>query len=43
MKALTEKFGIVGAEAFIALIQREKLDYTKWRENDYDGVKPEDF
>ena len=28
MACLTEQFGVVGAEAFIALVLREKLDYT---------------
>ena len=26
------------AERFITLIQREKFDYTKWRENLFDGL-----
>ena len=30
---LSRHLGIVGAERFIALIQREKLDYTQWRQN----------
>lgn len=43
MTCLTEKFGVVGAEAFIALILREKLDYTKWRRSFYDEMKPGQF
>ena len=43
MNCLTEKFGVVGAEAFIALILREKLDYTKWRRDFYDAMKPGEF
>ena len=43
MACLTEKFGPVGAEAFIALILREKLDYTKWRGNYYGTMKPGEF
>ena len=43
MKCLTEQFGEVGAEAFIAMILREKLDYTKWRSSFYDKMKPGDF
>lgn len=43
MACLTEKFGAVGAEAFIALILREKLDYTKWRRNYYGAMKPGEF
>ncbi len=30
---LSNHLGMVEAERFIALIQREKFDYTKWREN----------
>ena len=43
MACLTEKFGVVGAEAFISLILREKLDYTKWRRDYYDSMKPGEF
>jgi len=31
VRALTESLGKVGAERFIALIQREPFDYTKWQ------------
>ena len=30
---LSRYLGLVEAERFIALIQREKLDYTQWRQN----------
>ena len=43
MTCLTERFGHVGAEAFISLILREKLDYTKWRRSHYDVMKPGEF
>ena len=43
MNCLTEKFGTVGAEAFIALILREKLDYTKWRRTYYDAMESGEF
>lgn len=43
MACLTEKFGAVGAEAFIALILREKLDYTRWRKTYYGAMKPGAF
>jgi len=32
MNVLLERLGIVEAERIVALIQREKFDYTKWRE-----------
>lgn len=31
VKALTKSLGNVDAERFIALIQREPFDYTKWQ------------
>ena len=31
VKALTDSLGSVDAERFIALIQREPFDYTKWQ------------
>lgn len=37
MTALLEKLGEVDAERFITLIVREPFDYTKWRENLFDG------
>ena len=43
MMCLTEKFGIVGAEAFIAMILREKLDYTQWRQKYYGSMKNGEF
>ena len=32
LKALAEILGDIEAERFIALIQREPFDYTKWRQ-----------
>ena len=31
MKAILASLGEVGAERFVALIQREPFDYTKWQ------------
>lgn len=33
MEVLMEKLGLVEAERFIMLIQREPFDYTSWQEN----------
>ena len=33
MKFLVKNLGIVEAERFIALIQREPFDYTEWKQN----------
>jgi hypothetical protein len=30
---LNQAIGMIETERFIALIQRERFDYTKWREN----------
>ncbi|MBS1249177.1 MAG: hypothetical protein MAG431_00750 [Chloroflexi bacterium] len=32
-EALSRHLGLVEAERFIALVQREKFDYTQWRQN----------
>jgi len=33
MECLMEKLGLVEAERFIALVNSEPFDYTKWRDN----------
>jgi hypothetical protein len=38
MKLLTEKFGMVDAERFIALIIKEPFDYTVWHRNQFQGM-----
>lgn len=43
MNCLTAHFGIIGAEEFIAMVLREKLDYTKWRKTYYDAFTPDEF
>ena len=37
MAALQEKLGIVEAEKFISIVNREKIDYTAWRESLWKG------
>lgn len=37
MAVLLERLGTVEAERFIALVQREKFDYTQWREKLWEG------
>ena len=37
MNALLDRLGIVEAERFISLLQREKFDYTQWREGLWEG------
>lgn len=43
MQVLNKYLGIVEAERFISLIQREKFDYTKWRENLFKGMSGEEI
>ena len=38
MDILVEKLGLVGAERFIFLMNKEPFDYTKWRQNLYEGM-----
>ena len=38
MKALSNDLGLVEAERFVTLIQRERFDYTKWRQDLFQGM-----
>lgn len=40
---LSNSLGMVDAERFISLIQREKFDYTKWRKNLFSGLSGEEI
>jgi hypothetical protein len=41
MKALIASLGIVEAEKFVALIQREPFDYTEWQKTLWEGMSVE--
>lgn len=43
MEILNHSLGMVEAERFVALIQRDKFDYTKWRENLFEGLSGEEI
>lgn len=43
VQALTESLGCVDAERFIALIQREPFDYTKWQRTLWEGQSIEEI
>ena len=43
VQALTKSLGSVGAERFIALIQREPFDYTKWQRDLWEGQSIEEI
>ena len=42
-EVLNNYLGTVEAERFIVLIQRERFDYTKWRENIFEGLTGEEI
>ena len=38
MDLLIERLGLVEAERFIFLVNKEPFDYTKWRQNLFEGM-----
>ena len=42
-RALANSLGNIGAERFIALIQREPFDYTKWQRDLWDNQSVEEI
>jgi hypothetical protein len=38
MDVLVEKLGLVDAERFVFLVNKEPFDYTKWRQNLFEGM-----
>jgi len=43
MKILRDTLGLVEAEKFIMLIQREPFDYTKWQEDLFEDMSIEEI
>ena len=43
MEILSKYLGMVEAERFIMLIQREPFDYTKWQENLFENMTIEEI
>ncbi|MGL4944292.1 MAG: hypothetical protein ACRC46_14010 [Thermoguttaceae bacterium] len=43
MQVLSQHLGIVEAERFVTLIQRESFDYTLWRQELFEGVPLKQF
>ncbi len=43
VQALTNMLGEVDAERFVALIQREPFDYTKWQRTLWDNMTVEEI
>lgn len=42
-EVLTQHLGLVDAERFVTLIQREKFDYTTWRQSLFAGMSGEEI
>ena len=42
-QVLMEKLGLIEAERFIMLIQKEPFDYTKWQENLFEDMSIEEI
>ncbi|MDR3286406.1 MAG: hypothetical protein LBT27_03070 [Prevotellaceae bacterium] len=43
MQILLKNLGLVEAERFIMLIQKEPFDYTKWQENLFEDMSIEEI
>ena len=43
MEILARNLGLVDAERFIMLIQKEPFDYTKWQENLFENMTIEEI
>jgi hypothetical protein len=43
MEALAKNLGLVDAERFIMLIQKEPFDYTKWQEHLFEDMSVEEL
>ena len=43
IEILNQHLGVVETERFIALIQREKFDYTEWRKNLFAGMSAKEI
>lgn len=43
MKCLTEVLGIIDTERFIAFINSEQFDYTKWQREHFDNMSPDEI
>jgi len=43
MNTLIKNLGLIEAERFVMLIQKETFDYTKWRENLFEDMTIEEI
>lgn len=40
---MLDKLGVVETERFIAVINRERFDYTKWQRERFDNMNSDEF
>ena len=43
MELLAKNLGLIEAERFVMLIQKDLFDYTKWQENLFDNLTVEEI
>ena len=43
MECLIRELGVVDTEYFIAAVQRERFDYTKWQREHFDKMDLQNF
>ncbi len=43
INCLLEKLGVIETERFIAVINKERFDYTKWQRGRFDDVGSNEF
>lgn len=43
ISCLLEKLGVIETERFIAVINREKFDYTEWQRKRFDNMSSDEF
>jgi hypothetical protein len=43
MQCLLENLGVVEAEQFVSIIIKEQFDYTKWQQEYFDNMSPEEI
>ena len=43
LQILTKSLGLVEAERFVALLQQEPFDFTKWRKDLFEGLTVEEI
>lgn len=42
-RVLSQQLGMLDAERFLSLVQRERFDYTQWRQDLFEGLSGEEI